>query len=286
MKSDLKIKLHELLGEEVIKPDYPLTVFYENTYIQTKSGKVYFLKGGTKGRMYICEKNGINEIRKTGIFKLPEVFFAEDDFLVSTYVEISTPSRSFYSRFGKQLAQMHRFQSDKFGFYENNFIGRNEQINIPEKEEEHDWVAFYFNKRLLYQYKLAESNGYATSELRRGISKLESKIEEILEGSEEPPCLLHGALWNGNFLCNQDDEAVLIDPAVYYGHREAEMSMTKLFGGLPKSFYDAYQAENPLPEGWQYREGIYKLYHILNHLNIFGRVYLEGSESIINSYLK
>ena len=96
--------------------------------------------------------------------------------------------------------------------------------------------------------------------------------------------MLHGDLWNGNFICNRQGEAVLIDPAVYYGHREADLAMTKLFGGFSNAFYEAYHQEYPLKSGWEYREDIYKLYHVMNHLNIFGRGYLAETERILEKY--
>jgi len=114
--------------------------------------------------------------------------------------------------------------------------------------------------------------------------RLEKKMESILNDSIEPPCLLHGDLWAGNFICDENGNAVLIDPAVYYGHREADLAMTKVFGGFSREFYESYQAEYPLRPGWEYRERLYRLYHILNHLNLFGRGYLHEAESLLNKY--
>jgi fructosamine-3-kinase len=114
--------------------------------------------------------------------------------------------------------------------------------------------------------------------------RLEKTIDSILHDSLEPPCVLHGDLWAGNYLCDENGCAVLIDPAVYYGHREADLAMTKLFGGFPRTFYDSYQREYPLKPGWEYREGLYKLYHVLNHLNLFGRSYLHEAEGLLKQY--
>ena len=136
----------------------------------------------------------------------------------------------------------------------------------------------------MYQYKLAEKNGYATQELRAGISKLENKIEKILAGSEESPSLLHGDLWSGNYMIDENGDACLIDPAVYYGHREADLGMTKLFGGFNSEFYKSYNENYPLPDGYDYRENIYKLYHVMNHLNLFGGGYYSQAISLINYY--
>ena len=254
--------------------------------IITESGREFFLKSGNKGnRMFRCEANGLKELAKAQCMRIPQVIAVEDNFLLLEYISQGIRSKHFFEEFGRNFAQLHRFQSDKFGFYEDNYIGATPQLNIPDKEEERDWVTFYFNKRLLYQYKLAEKNGYATSRMKNSFSKLESRIDSILKGSEEPPCLLHGDLWGGNYLCDTEGKTVLIDPAVYYGHREADLAMTKLFGGFSTAFYESYLCEYPLPAGWEYRENIYKLYHVLNHLNLFGTGYLFEAVQIVEDYV-
>lgn len=253
--------------------------------IETESGKIYFLKTGSNSNAFRCEANGLKEIAHTNIILTPEVISTGNDYILTEYIENSSPSDSFFETFGKQLADLHRIHSVSFGFYENNYIGNNEQINTAIEDEKNNWPAFYFNKRLLYQYRLAEKNEYITAKTAHNFSILESTIENILEGSTEPPTLLHGDLWGENYLCDKWGNAVLIDPAVYYGHREADLAMTRLFGGFAPAFYQSYMQEYPLAEGWQYRENIYKLYHILNHLNLFGRSYLSEAEYIIESYM-
>ncbi|NWF49767.1 MAG: fructosamine kinase family protein, partial [Ignavibacteriaceae bacterium] len=163
--------------------------------------------------------------------------------------------------------------------------GSNPQINIPDEKEKLNWTLFYFNKRILFQLQLAERFGNATEELRKAISKLEDKIEDIIKGSEEKPSLLHGDLWSGNYMVDENGNAVLIDPAVYYGHREADLGMTKLFGGFSSEFYRAYNETYPLEDGYEYRENIYKLYHVLNHLNLFGGGYYSQALSLIKYYV-
>jgi fructosamine-3-kinase len=148
-----------------------------------------------------------------------------------------------------------------------------------------NWTEFYFNKRLLYQYNLAEKNGYAGEELQRAFSQLENKIYLVLKDSNAIPSLLHGDLWSGNYITDETGNACLIDPAVYYGHREADLAMTKLFGGFDNRFYSAYNEEYPLDNGYEFRENIYKLYHVLNHLNLFGTAYYQQALSLIKYYL-
>ncbi|MDR2231906.1 MAG: fructosamine kinase family protein [Tannerella sp.] len=272
----LKNRIETALQEELVSVGSQL--------VRTASGKEYFLKSGRESDIYRCEANGLTELALAKSIRVAKVAAVGDDFIVTEYIRRGAASDDFFVRFGHELARMHRFQSETFGFYENNYIGDNEQINIPAGKESNDWTDFYFNKRLMFQYRLAERNGYATHSLQNGMKRLETSISSILGDSLEPPCLLHGDLWAGNFVCDENGRAVLIDPAVYYGHREADLAMTKLFGGFSPAFYDGYQQEYPLKPGWEYREGLYKLYHVLNHLNLFGRSYLHEAESLLRKY--
>ncbi len=235
--------------------------------------------------MFRKEANGLIELKKASAIRIPEVYYFDSELIITELINLSTKKKVFFSDFGRSFAKLHKFTSDHYGFYEDNFIGSNRQKNIPEEEEKNNWVKFYFNKRILYQYKLTEKNGYSTSELKNGISKLENKIEDILSGSDNLKSLLHGDLWNGNFMVDENGEACLIDPAVYYGNREADLAMTKLFGGFNSEFYNAYNETFPLPAGYEYRENIYKLYHILNHLNLFAGGYYSQAMNLIKYYI-
>jgi len=250
-----------------------------------ETGKNYFLKINSSVKdLFIKEANGLKELRRACAIRIPEVAVYDTDFLMTEFIEQGHQKVNFFEDFGRRFSELHKFREKKFGFYENNYIGSNPQTNIPDKKEENDWIQFYFNKRILYQYRLAEKNGYATKELQNGISQLEKKIELILGNSTEPPSLLHGDLWSGNYMIDEKGEACLIDPAVYYGHREADLAMTKLFGGFSHEFYSSYRENFPLKEGYEYRENIYKLYHVLNHLNLFGRGYYSQAVSLIKFY--
>ncbi len=254
--------------------------------IRFEDGKYAFLKTNPYDEtMFFKEANGLKEILKTESIRVPKVLFVDTDLLLLEFIEEGRKDKDFFSRFGLQLANLHSKTSSKFGFKENNFIGATPQVNMVSKTETINWCDFYYNKRLLYQYELAEKNGLVGNELKNGFLILESRIEEILEGSEENPSLLHGDLWNGNFLCDQDSNPCIMDPAVYYGHRETDIAMTKLFGGFPNEFYRAYQKANPLPQGFDYRENIYMLYHVLNHLNLFGNSYYGQAVRLVWSYL-
>lgn len=252
--------------------------------ISTVSGRTFFLKTGCSALVLQAEANGLTELKKAGAIRVPELLFVNDDALILEYIPEGAQDRTFFERFGQQLAQLHQFRSDGFGFFENNYLGSNLQMNLPEGTELSDWDVFYFQKRLLPQFRLAEKNGFADEKFRRHFFTLEKRVTTILSGGEEPPGLLHGDLWSGNFLAASNGDPVLIDPAVYYGHREADLAMTKLFGGFPTSFYAAYQNCYPLPAGAEFRENIYFLYHVLNHLNLFGFGYYRQAIQLMASY--
>lgn len=253
----------------------------------TESGKKYFLKvNNTQPEdMFIKEANGLKELSIANTIRIPHVIFVHSNYILLEAIESGTRIKKFFEDFGRRFAEMHKFTSDQFGFYENNYIGSTLQINIPQHNEANNWTEFYFNKRILFQYELAVKNGYGDSTLKSLIKKLENKIQEILKGSDEPPCLLHGDLWGGNYIVDEKGEACLIDPAVYYGHREADLAMTKLFGGFSSEFYKAYNEFYPLPDGYDYRENIYKLYHVMNHLNLFGTGYYNQTISLLKFYV-
>ncbi len=258
----------------------------ESKQLITKSGKRFFLKTQSGGEgMFLKEAHGLQELAKAQCIRVPEVVLADHDFLLLEFIEQGPKSDNFFSDFGAALAQMHRFTAAHYGFYEDNFIGSTPQYNMAEGSERTNWSQFYLYKRLYPQVKLARQIGLLSRNHETKLEQLFAKIPEILHGSEEAPTLLHGDLWGGNFLCNSKGKAVLIDPAVYYGHREADLAMTKMFGGFSHEFYRSYQQHFPLAPGWEYRENLYLLYHQLNHLNIFGSSYLAGSIRLIDYYL-
>ena len=285
MNNEIKDRVESVIGEAVKVSSYVGGgSIADSKIIETKSGKRYFLKTGFNSTMFINEANGLKELQKANCITVPKIIAADKQFLLLELILPGRRSRDFWSIFGEQFALLHQYTNNSFGFYENNFIGATPQLNIAEGNEKTDWVEFYFNKRLLPQYKLAEKNGYAREEFRRAFSVVEAKLEQVLEGSEEFPVLLHGDLWSGNFMTGTAGEPVLIDPAVYYGHREADLAMTYLFGGFSDEFYNSYMSVYPLKEGWEHRINIYKLYHVLNHLNLFGTGYYGQAVGLMEYY--
>lgn len=288
LKNQIKLEIEKTLKQKItsltslsggcISDAYKLT-------LQNNSSVFLKYNPAISNDMFIKEAHGLEELEKAGAIRVPKVLMYSSNFILLEMINSGGRTNNFFEEFGRSFSQLHKYTNESFGFYEDNFIGSNLQKNIPSADEKNNWVKFYFNKRILFQLHLAEINGYATGELNKGILKLEEKIENILEGSNEKPSLLHGDLWGGNYMIDENGKAVLIDPAVYYGHREADLGMTKLFGGFSSEFYAAYNESFPLADGYEYRENIYKLYHVLNHLNLFGGGYYSQAVSLINYYI-
>ncbi|NPA43239.1 MAG: fructosamine kinase family protein [Chlorobi bacterium] len=225
--------------------------------------------------MFRKEARGLNEIRSTGSIYAPQVILTgeTDDvaYLVLEYIPHDAPrDRAFWREFGEKLAAMHRHTHTYYGFDEDNYIGTLIQINTPSAS----WPDFYIENRLKPQVKMAVNKGlYGPAEVAL-FERLYDLMPHIVP--EELPHLLHGDLWGGNFLASPAHGPVLIDPAVYYGHREVDLAMTLLFGGFEDAFYDAYHAAFPLEEGWRDRIPLYQLYPLLVHANLFGGSYVPS----------
>lgn len=288
LKEAIKNKIETLLAEKIIS-QHPVSggCINDARIILTESQKKYFVKISYHHPvdMFKKEANGLKEIAISKTIRVPKVISVNDEFILLEIINSTNRSKSFFEDFGRKFAEMHKYSSDYFGLYEDNYIGSTLQINIADCEEKNNWAIFYFNKRLLYQIHLAERNGYLSSELKNPFTSLESKIESILKTKDNTPSLLHGDLWGGNYIVDENGNACLIDPAVYYGHREADLAMTKLFGGFDYKFYNSYNEAFPLEDGYEYRENIYKLYHVLNHLNLFGKGYLGQAIHLIKFYI-
>jgi protein-ribulosamine 3-kinase len=287
LEEKIKAKIEGKLGENILSITSLSGGCISNAYrITTQDKTNYFLKYNSafSNDMFIKEANGLKELIKSKAIRIPEVLEFGKDYILLEYINSGNRKKNFSEEFGQQFANMHKNTSESFGYFEDNYIGSNIQKNIPDEQEKVDWVSFYFNKRILFQLQLAEKFGNATEELRRGISKLEDRINQIITTGDKPS-LLHGDLWSGNYMIDENGSAVLIDPAVYYGHREADLGMTKLFGGFGAEFYEAYNESFPLEDGYEYRENIYKLYHVLNHLNLFGGGYYSQAMSLIKYYV-
>ena len=156
-KSGTKIKSVSSVSGGCISSAYRIT---------DENGNNYFLKCNPSPKdLFIKESNGLTELKKADLIRVPEVIDSNEEFLLTEFIASGSRSKNFFENFGRSFAQLHKYTGKKFGFYENNYIGSNPQLNMPDESEENDWVAFYFNKRILFQFKLAEKNGYAKKEL-------------------------------------------------------------------------------------------------------------------------
>ncbi len=180
---------------------------------------------------------------------------------------------------GRQLAAMHRHTADRFGWYRDNTIGRTPQPNTWTS----DWVEFFREQRLGFQLRLAAEKGYRGS-LKTSGERLADALPQLFDSYSPVPSLTHGDLWGGNAAA-VNGEPVIFDPAVYFGDRETDLAMTRLFGGYGRRFYAAYDEAWPLDPGYSVREKLYQLYHVLNHLNLFGGAYLGRAEALIAELL-
>jgi fructosamine-3-kinase len=202
-------------------------------------------------------------------------------FLVMEAITSGRPGPGFSADFGRRLARLHRAtRGGRFGFPHDNYLGSTPQPN----EWSADGCEFFRRRRLGHQLALAHANGLADRELSRLGERLLERLDRWLDLRGEPACLLHGDLWGSNYLIDEAGAPVLIDPAAYYGHREADLAMTHLFGGFDAAFYAGYEEEWPLAPGHDERLPIYELYHLLNHLNLFGTGYRGRCLAILRRY--
>lgn len=196
------------------------------------------------------------------------------------WLEFGTKTTQAAAKLGEQLAQQHQCFGKHFGWRCNNFIGTTSQFNASND----DWATFFRKHRLGFQLRLAAENGYRGRLQEQGASLME-KPPGFFNGYSPKPSLLHGDLWSGNWSVLQTGEPAIFDPAVYHGDREADLAMTELFGGFPPEFYSAYNNVWPLDVGYHVRRDLYNLYHVLNHLNLFGTGYLSQATQLIGRLL-
>jgi len=245
----------------------------------------YFVKYNRAERypgMFEAEARGLNLLINQGVIDLPKVVFHGESggysYLVLDYIASAQEESGFWQDFGRSLAALHRVSSQGFGLDHDNYIG-----SLPQSNHRHDdWYRFFIEERLEPQLKLARDTGRMQGPLLRWFDRLFKRLPELIPG--EAPSLLHGDLWNGNYMVNSFGKACLIDPAVYYGHRETDLAMTKLFGGFRNEFYTTYNESFPLEQGWEQRMEIHNLYPLMVHVNLFGGGYAVSVEDILRRF--
>lgn len=256
-----------------------------NTHkLETNRGN-FFLKWNDKKRfpkMFVAEAKGLSLLRSTNTLYIPEVILegeaSEQSYLILEWLKPGKRQPGFWKNFGEQLATLHQHTEKNFGLDHDNYIG-----SLPQCNNQHVlWTEFFIRQRLEPQLKLAVDSGKLTYQLINKSTNLFRKMQELIP--EEKPSLLHGDLWNGNYMITPVGFACLIDPAVYYGHREMDLSMTKLFGGFDPDFYTLYHEHYPLEKGFESRVDIHNLYPLLVHVNLFGGGYIQQVKSILSGY--
>lgn len=256
-------------------------------------GSSVFVKSGACAPdMFLCEAEGLAALAEAGAIPVPEVLAVDSEALVLEHIRQAPRKPGFFETFGRNFARLHRFHGPACGFGQDNYLGSTSQINQPLQGawqtksgtgDGSDWPAFFIERRLRFQVRLAAERGHG-NHLLQLLDRSEARFNELLCTAIETPSILHGDLWGGNFIADECGEACLVDPAVYFGHREADLAMTRLFGGFEPVFYKSYDEEWPLADGHEERLPVYQLYHLLNHLNLFGGGYYTQSESILQRY--
>jgi fructosamine-3-kinase len=249
----------------------------------TVRGGAIFLKTGDAAAfsMLDAEADGLRAVAQAAAVRVPAVLACGEaggtSFLALEWLSLGRPNAHTAALLGTQLARQHRQCGKDFGWHRDNTIGRTPQVNTRDD----DWVRFFGRQRLGFQLELAGANGY-TGELQQEGARLVEGLGRLFDGYAPEPSLLHGDLWGGNWAA-ADGQPVVFDPAVYYGDRESDIAMTRLFGGFGAAFYDAYEEAWPLAAGHRQRLPLYQLYHVLNHLNLFGGSYLHHALDLIRN---
>ncbi|TRZ44416.1 fructosamine kinase family protein [Robertkochia solimangrovi] len=224
--------------------------------------------------MFKAEAEGLQTLWHAGTIRVPQVIHQEEAFLILEYIQPGEIRGDWESLFGRHLAALHEIHSNAFGFTHDNYIG-----SLPQSNKLHvDLYTFYLEERLFPQIRLAMENGIDLGRLDRFFLNIKDLIPE------EPPSLIHGDLWSGNYLIDENGAPCLIDPAICFMNREMDIAMMHLFGGFSERIFDAYNEAHPLIEEWRGRMDIWQLYYLLIHLNIFGSGYLSQVNRIIDRY--
>jgi len=239
----------------------------------------WFLKSGD-AEVLAAEADGLKALAAASL-RVPRVedcgVVEGEGWLLLEWLPLARSSPQSAARLGEALARLHLQKAPRFGWPHSNFIGATPQFN----REGEDWFAFFREQRLGFQLRLAGENGHR-GRLQESGARLMAGFSAFFKGYTPHPALLHGDLWGGNWGALVDGGPVVFDPAVYRGDRETDIAMTELFGGFPRDFYEAYRLHAPLDAGYEVRRGLYQLYHVLNHLNLFGEGYLSQALGLID----
>ena len=263
---------------------------HQTVRLSTNLLEDFFLKWakGAVSDVFAAEADGLRALRQSTGLSVPEVIGNSDAgenpaWLILEYVPQGSPGLDYAEHLGGGLAALHEAREGPYGWHRSNYIGSLPQANTTMD----DWPAFWWAERLEPQLALARHTGRLPG-LDRQWAELESKLPTLLEGaSEDGPSILHGDLWSGNVYPGPDGRPVVVDPAVYRGHREVDLAMTELFGGFPEAFYAAYEDRRPLTDEYEdLRRQVYQLYPLLVHVNLFGGSYVNGAKEALRAALR
>ena len=253
--------------------------------IQSTTG-IFFVKynlEATYPAMFAREAAGLQLLREAGEIRIPEVLHFDTaekySYLLLEYISTGNQARNFWNIFGHALAAVHKHTQALFGLDHDNYIG-----SLPQSNRQHsDWTDFFILERLEPLVSKARDKGEISPQLVKQLESLYIKLPRLIPS--EKPSLLHGDLWNGNYRVDDKGNPCLIDPAVYYGHREMDLGMTRLFGGFSPQFYDSYDNAFPLEQGWESRVDLFNLYPLLVHVNLFGGGYASQVKQIVSKFV-
>ncbi|MFN8351184.1 MAG: fructosamine kinase family protein [Flavobacteriales bacterium] len=233
--------------------------------------------------LFEAEADGLRRLAATGTLRTPAVIAHgedhDDSYLLLEHITTGLRTPAFWTAFGEGLAHLHRHSAPHFGLERNNYIGALPQVNTPADS----WPAFFLHARLEPLVKQARDRRRLEAATALRFERLYTRLDQLFP--PEPPALLHGDLWSGNFLCDAEGRPVLLDPAVYYGHREMDLAMARLFGGFEPGFFEAYQHTHPLEPGWAERVDLCNLYPLLVHTLLFGGTYARQVEEGLRRYV-
>ena len=239
----------------------------------------WFLKTGDDA-ILAAEADGLKALGQAKALRVPRAHAVgcveREGYLLMEWLPLGRNSSGAAARLGEALARQHLMRRPRFGWPRSNFIGATPQFN----REGDDWLGFFREQRLGFQLRLAAEDGHRR--LQDSAATLVAGLSKLFAGYTPHPALLHGDLWSGNWGVLAEGGPVVFDPAVYCGDRESDIAMTELFGGFPAEFYAAYRMHAPLDPGYAVRRDLYQLYHVLNHLNLFGEGYLGQAQGLID----
>lgn len=257
-----------------------------DTYRLTLGSKTFFCKVNSAVKfphLFDKEKQGLDLIARQTVIRTPEVidsFEAEEhQVLLLEWIKSGDKNKEYWRKFGRQLAAMHAVSGPHFGYASHNYMGSVEQLNTPSP----DWIHFFTSQRLQRMLDLCLSQHLLAARHQKLFDKLYDVLPQLFD-NQQKPALLHGDLWSGNYMCSENGDPVLIDPAVYFGHPAVDLGMTTLFGGFPPDFYEAYAYHLPLPPEYNKQWQVANLYPLLIHLLLFGRSYLPQIESTLQQF--